>query len=95
MIAVWKLWPRRWRPGTRSCSSPREETPVTALMLGALAREAGFPPGVVNVVMGAGPAVAGHRLVVHLDVQKVSLTGETVTGRTVMREAAVEQTSST
>jgi len=85
-IAVWKLGPAL-AAGNTVVLKPAEETPVTALMLGALAREAGFPPGVVNVVSGAGP-VAGHRLVVHPDVQKVSLTGETVTGRTVMREAA-------
>jgi acyl-CoA reductase-like NAD-dependent aldehyde dehydrogenase len=55
-------------------------------MLGELVVEAGFPPGVVNVITGPG-ARAGHRLVTHPDVAKVSLTGET-TGQNLMREAA-------
>jgi acyl-CoA reductase-like NAD-dependent aldehyde dehydrogenase len=56
-------------------------------MLADLLEEAGFPPGVVNVVSGGGET-AGHRLVVHPDVDKVSLTGETTTGKIVMRDAA-------
>jgi aldehyde dehydrogenase (NAD+) len=85
-IAVWKVGPAL-AAGNTIVLKPASETPVTALMLGALAQEAGFPPGVVNVVSGPG-RTAGQRLVVHPDVDKVSLTGETVTGRTVMREAA-------
>jgi acyl-CoA reductase-like NAD-dependent aldehyde dehydrogenase len=85
-IAVWKVGPAL-AAGNTIVLKPASETPVTALMLGALAQEADFPPGVVNVVSGPG-RTAGHRLVVHPDVDKVSLTGETVTGRTVMREAA-------
>jgi aldehyde dehydrogenase (NAD+) len=85
-IAVWKVGPAL-AAGNTIVLKPASETPVTALMLGALAQEAGFPRGVVNIVSGPG-RTAGHRLVVHPDVDKVSLTGETVTGRTVMREAA-------
>jgi aldehyde dehydrogenase (NAD+) len=85
-IAVWKLGPAL-AAGNTVVLKPAEETPVTAVMLGDLALEAGFPPGVVNVVTGYGET-AGHRLVVHPDVDKVSLTGETTTGKTVMRDAA-------
>src|SRR5581483_11700293 len=85
-IAVWKLGPAL-AAGNTVVLKPAEETPVTALMLADLVAEAGFPPGVVNVVSGFGET-AGHRLVVHPDVDKISLTGETTTGRIVMREAA-------
>jgi acyl-CoA reductase-like NAD-dependent aldehyde dehydrogenase len=85
-IAVWKLAPAL-AAGNTVVLKPAEETPVTALMLADLLEEAGFPPGVVNIVSGDGET-AGHRLVVHPDVDKVSLTGETVTGKIVMREAA-------
>ncbi len=85
-IAVWKLGPAL-AAGNTVVLKPASETPVTALMLGELTTEVGFPAGVVNVVTGPGSTV-GHRLVVHPDVDKVSLTGETTTGRTIMREAA-------
>jgi aldehyde dehydrogenase (NAD+) len=85
-IAVWKLGPAL-AAGNTIILKPAEETPVTALMLADLLEEAEFPPGVVNVVSGYGET-AGHRLVVHPDVDKVSLTGETTTGKTVMRDAA-------
>jgi len=66
---------------------PAEQTPLTALCLAALAKEAGFPPGVINVVPGygaAGAALAGHK-----DVDKVAFTGSTEVGRLVFQEAAV------
>src|SRR5262249_44026144 len=85
-IAVWKLAPAL-AAGNTVVVKPASPTPVTALLLGELALEAGFPPGVVNVVTGPGAQI-GHRLITHPDVAKVSLTGETETGRTVMREAA-------
>lgn len=85
-IAVWKLGPAL-AAGNTVIIKPASETPLTALMLGALADQAGFPPGVINVVTGPGSR-AGHRLVTHPDVAKVSLTGETSTGQTIMREAA-------
>ncbi len=85
-IAIWKLGPAL-AAGNTCVLKPAEETPVTALMLADLLDEAGFPAGVVNIVSGYGET-AGNRLVVHPDVDKVSLTGETVTGKTVMRNAA-------
>lgn len=65
---------------------PAENTPLTALRLGELAVEAGIPPGVLNVVSGHGDA--GDALVRHPDVDKISFTGSTATGKTVLRAAA-------
>ncbi len=66
---------------------PAEQSPLSALRLAELCRDAGFPPGVVNVVTGfgeeAGAALAGHR-----DVRSVSFTGSVETGRRVMMAAA-------
>lgn len=55
---------------------PAEQTPLTALAVAALAREAGFPPGVLNVVPGYGPT-AGAALTHHPQVDKVAFTGST------------------
>lgn len=55
---------------------PAEQTPLTALALAALVKEAGIPPGVVNVVPGYGPT-AGAALTHHPDVDKVAFTGST------------------
>lgn len=61
---------------------PSEQTPLTALVLGDIAAEAGFPPGVLNVVPGLGP-VAGAALCAHPDVAKVTFTGGTEPGRSI------------
>lgn len=66
---------------------PAEQTPLTALYLAALTREAGFPPGVVNVVPGFGPT-AGQPLVEHPDVNLISFTGSTEVGKLVQRKAS-------
>ncbi|PKP92473.1 MAG: aldehyde dehydrogenase [Alphaproteobacteria bacterium HGW-Alphaproteobacteria-16] len=66
---------------------PAEETPLSALLLGRLIREAGFPEGVVNIVNGEG-AVAGAALVAHPDVDKISFTGSTEVGKIIIRSAA-------
>lgn len=55
---------------------PAEQTPLTALAMAALIKEAGFPAGVVNVIPGYGPT-AGAALTVHPDVDKVAFTGST------------------
>lgn len=65
-------------------SSP--QAPLTVLMLGDLARRAGFPPGVVNII--AGGAEVGRALTSHPDIDKVSFTGSVHVGREVMRQAA-------
>ena len=66
---------------------PAEETPLTALRFAELAAEAGFPPGVVNVVPGFGETT-GAALVRHPDVDAISFTGSTEVGKIVMRTAA-------
>jgi acyl-CoA reductase-like NAD-dependent aldehyde dehydrogenase len=66
---------------------PAEQTPLTALRLAELAKEAGLPDGCLNVVPGFGPT-AGAALVKHPDVAKVAFTGETRTGQEIMRNAA-------
>jgi len=66
---------------------PAEQTPLTALHLAALIKEAGFPPGVVNFVPGYGPT-AGSAISSHKDVDKVSFTGSTEVGRYIMEAAA-------
>jgi phenylacetaldehyde dehydrogenase len=73
-----------------SCTAvvkPSEETPLTAFRLGAMCLEAGVPPGVVNIVSGLGEE-AGRSLVEHPGVDKVSFTGSTEVGRSIVRAAA-------
>ncbi|XP_062203804.1 aldehyde dehydrogenase family 2 member C4-like [Phragmites australis] len=66
---------------------PAEQTPLSALFYAHLAKEAGIPDGVLNVVPGFGPT-AGAALASHMDVDKVSFTGSTEVGRLVMKAAA-------
>ncbi|KAI8424180.1 hypothetical protein MSG28_002766 [Choristoneura fumiferana] len=65
---------------------PAEQSPLTALALAALLNEAGFPPGVVNVVPGFGPG-AGSSLTHHPDVAKISFTGSVEVGKLIQRTA--------
>jgi len=67
---------------------PSEITPLTALRVTALLNEAGFPPGVVNVVNGYGPTV-GQAITEHPLIEKVAFTGSPATGRKVMAAAAM------
>lgn len=66
---------------------PAEQTPLTALYLGELIEEAGFPPGVVNIVPGFGPT-AGAVITEHPDVDKLSFTGSTEVGKMIMKSGA-------
>jgi aldehyde dehydrogenase (NAD+) len=66
---------------------PAEQTPLSALRLGELALEAGYPEGVINIVPGFGPT-AGAALVEHPGVDKIAFTGATETGQIIMRAAA-------
>jgi aldehyde dehydrogenase (NAD+) len=86
LLAVWKLAPAL-TCGNTVVLKPAEETPLTALKLGELAAEAGFPAGALNVVPGFGPT-AGAALVRHPDVDKIAFTGSTEVGQLIMREAA-------
>lgn len=66
---------------------PSEITPLTALRLAPLFNEAGFPPGVVNIVNGYGNT-AGQAISEHPLIEKVAFTGSTLTGRKIMESAA-------
>jgi phenylacetaldehyde dehydrogenase len=87
LLAVWKLAPAL-AAGCTVVLKPAEQTPLTAIMLGELIAEAGFPPGVVNIIVGDGPS-AGAPLVSHAGVDKVSFTGSTEVGK-LIGKAAVE-----
>ncbi|MDQ3236384.1 MAG: aldehyde dehydrogenase family protein [Actinomycetota bacterium] len=85
-IASWKMAPAL-AAGNTIVLKPAELTPLTALEFERIAREAGIPEGVVNVVVGPGSEV-GRRLVEHPDVAKVAFTGSTTVGRGIMAGAA-------
>lgn len=85
MIAAWKLAPAL-ACGNTVVLKPAEQTPLTSLHLVRLCAEAGFPPGVVNVLTG-GPAT-GRALVEHPRVDKVSFTGSTEVGQEIVRASA-------
>jgi phenylacetaldehyde dehydrogenase len=85
MMAVGKLAPAL-AAGCTCVLKPAEQTPLTALRLGELIGEAGFPAGVVNIVTGLG-AVAGAALVAHPGVDKIAFTGSTEVGREIGRQA--------
>ena len=87
LLAVWKLAPAL-AAGCTVVLKPAEQTPLTALMLGELIAEAGFPPGVVNIIVGDGPS-CGAPLVAHPQIDKVSFTGSTEVGK-LIGKAAVE-----
>jgi betaine-aldehyde dehydrogenase len=86
LILAWKLAPAL-ALGNTVVAKPAGVTPLTALMLGDLAIEAGLPPGVFNVVPGPGSTV-GSALVAHSEISKISFTGSTEVGSGVMRAAA-------
>lgn len=86
MAAAWKLGPAL-AAGCTVVLKPAEQTPASSLALARLFEEAGFPPGVVNVVPGDGP-VAGAHLVAHPDVDKISFTGEGATAKTILKTGA-------
>ena len=86
MIGMWKIAPAL-ACGCTVVLKPAEVTPLTALKIGELALQAGFPAGVLNVVPGFGK-VAGQALVDHPDVDKVTFTGSPVVGRQILRGAA-------
>jgi len=84
-MAAWKVAPAL-AAGCTVVLKPAEQTPLTALRLGELALEAGFPAGVLNVVTGFGDA--GAALVEHSDVNKIAFTGSTEVGKLIVRGAA-------
>ena len=85
LMAAWKLGPAL-ACGCTTILKPAEQTPLSALRLGELILEAGFPAGVVNIITGDG--VAGAALASHPGVDKVAFTGSTEVGKKVMETAA-------
>jgi aldehyde dehydrogenase (NAD+) len=84
-MAAWKLAPAL-AAGNTVVLKPAETTPLTALLLGELIREAELPPGVVNIVTGAGEP--GSALVNHEGVDKIAFTGSTEVGKIIRRATA-------
>lgn len=86
-MAAWKLGPALACGNTVILKSA-EQTPLSVLYLAQLVKEAGFPPGVVNILSGygkiAGAAIAGHK-----DIDKIAFTGSTATARAIMKAASV------
>ncbi|PWN53139.1 aldehyde dehydrogenase [Violaceomyces palustris] len=83
---AWKVAPAL-AAGNTVVIKPAEQTPLSALRLAELSIEAGFPPGVINVVNGLGSTV-GESISSHMDIDKVAFTGSTVTGKRIMTSAA-------
>ena len=86
LMAAWKIAPAL-AAGCTIVLKAAEQTPLTALHLGEIIREAGVPPGVVNVLTGFGET-AGAALAAHPDVDKVAFTGSTEVGKLIVRAAA-------
>jgi acyl-CoA reductase-like NAD-dependent aldehyde dehydrogenase len=86
LLATWKVAPAL-ATGNAVILKPASQTPLTALALGQMALDVGFPPGVLNVITGSGSTV-GQALVAHPGVDKIAFTGDTSTGRGIMRSAA-------
>ena len=85
LMAAWKLGPAL-ASGCTVVLKPAEQTPLSALRLGELIMEAGFPEGVVNIVPGYGET-AGAPLAAHPDVDKVAFTGSTEVGKLILQAA--------
>ncbi len=86
LMAIWKLAPAL-AAGCTTVLKPAEQTPLSALRLGELVQEAGFPDGVVNIVPGFGET-AGAPLAAHPGVDKVAITGSTEVGKLVVQAAS-------
>ncbi|KTF74574.1 hypothetical protein cypCar_00032998 [Cyprinus carpio] len=85
-LLTWKIAPAV-AAGNTVVAKPSEMTSVTAWMMCQLLEEAGFPPGVINIVFGTGPR-AGDALVSHPDVPLISFTGSTATARLITEHSA-------
>jgi aminomuconate-semialdehyde/2-hydroxymuconate-6-semialdehyde dehydrogenase len=87
MLESWKVAPAlAW--GNTVVLKPAEDTPVSATIMARLALEAGIPPGVFNVVHGYGPESVGSALTEHPDVDRITFTGESGTGKIIARAAS-------
>jgi acyl-CoA reductase-like NAD-dependent aldehyde dehydrogenase len=86
LLASWKVGPAL-ACGNTFILKPASQTPLTAIALGEIAQEVGFPPGVFNVITGPGSSV-GQAIVEHPGIDKIAFTGDTSTGKGIMRTAA-------
>jgi len=86
LLTSWKVAPAL-ACGNTVIVKPASQTPLTALALAEIAQEVGIPPGVLNVVTGPGSTV-GQLLVEHPGIDKIAFTGDTTTGKTIMRGSA-------
>ena len=86
-MAAWKLGPAL-ACGNTVILKPAEQTPLGILVLANLIKEAGFPPGVVNILNGLGKD-AGAAIASHLEIDKIAFTGSTNTARSIMKMASV------
>ncbi|KAF7297870.1 Aldehyde dehydrogenase [Mycena chlorophos] len=86
LMLSWKVGPAL-STGNTIVLKPSEMTPLSALKFAELVAEAGFPPGVFNIVNGYGWTV-GQAITEHMDIQKVAFTGSTLVGRKVLEAAA-------
>lgn len=84
-MAIWKIAPAL-AAGNTIVFKPSETTPMTAIKFFEILKEAGFPKGVCNLVLGPG-SVVGDEIAANMDIDKVSFTGGTDTGRSIMRGA--------
>ncbi|KAJ3726862.1 aldehyde dehydrogenase [Lentinula raphanica] len=85
-MVSWKIGPAL-ATGNVVVLKPSEMTPLTALKLASLIQEAGFPPGVVNIIPGYG-ATAGAAIALHPDIRKIAFTGSTLTGRKIQEASS-------
>lgn len=83
VMQAWKLGPAL-ATGNVVVMKPAEQTPLTALYVASLIAEAGFPPGVVNLVPGYGPT-AGMAIAEHMEVDKIAFTGSTEVGHLIQQ----------
>ena len=86
MLAIWKIAPAL-AMGNTMVLKPASQTPLTALAFGDICREVGLPPGVLNILTGGGGSV-GQALVEHPGIDKIAFTGDTSTGKNIMKSAA-------
>ncbi len=84
LMLAWKIAPAL-ACGNTVVLKPAETTPLTALLFAEICQQADLPPGVVNIITGAGPT--GHALVTHPDIDKVAFTGSTEVGKEIARAA--------
>jgi aldehyde dehydrogenase (NAD+) len=91
-MLAWKIAPALATGNTVVLKSA-EQTPLSALLFASLIKEAGFPPGVINIISGIGKD-AGAAISSHMDIDKIAFTGSTLVGRQIMKAAALSNLKS-